>query len=143
MRLAAPFGFYGAGNVGDEATLLGFAQLIRQFGNGIEIDVATCCVNQATKVEPYFKYYQYFDVIMGLKPKLNAHLSEGYIFGGGTPISDSLGDWPLSTVAGILEHGRNWRKPTASPAPRRPGVRWIPSRAPQAAGFPDWPSSAR
>lgn len=113
MRLAAPFGFYGAGNVGDEATLLGFAQLIRQFGNDVEVDVATYCVNQTNKVEPYFKYYQYIDGIMGLKPKLRAHLSQGYIFGGGTPISDSLGDWPLNTVGGILEHARNWGKPTA------------------------------
>ncbi len=113
MRLAAPFGFYGAGNVGDEATLLGFAQLIQRFGNGLEVDVATCCVNQGRKVEPYFEYYQYFDGIMGWKPKLKAHLSQGYIFGGGTPISDSLGDWPLNTVSGIVEHARNWGKPAA------------------------------
>lgn len=113
MRLAAPFGFYGAGNVGDEATLLGFAQLIQRYGNGVEVDVATCCVNQGRKVEPYFEYYQYFDGIMGWKPKLKAHLSQGYIFGGGTPISDSLGDWPLNTVSGILEHARNWGKPVA------------------------------
>lgn len=113
MRLAAPFGFYGAGNVGDEATLLGFAQLIQRFGNGLEVDVATSSVNHSRKVEPYFEYYPYFDGIMGWKPKLKAHLSQGYIFGGGTLISDRLGNWPLTTVSGILEHARNWGKPAA------------------------------
>ena len=28
MNLVAPFGFYGAGNIGDEATLQGFARLL-------------------------------------------------------------------------------------------------------------------
>jgi len=113
MKLAVPFGFYGAGNVGDEATLLGFGRLIKQFGNGVEVDVSICCVNQGRKVEPFFNYYQYLDGIVGLEPKRKAYLSSGYIFAGGTPISDSLGDWPLATVGGILQHARNWGKPTA------------------------------
>jgi polysaccharide pyruvyl transferase WcaK-like protein len=113
MKLAVPFGFYCAGNVGDESTLLGFGRLIRQFGDGVEVDVATSCVNQARKVEPFFRYYQYTDGIMGFEPKLRAHMASGYVFAGGTPISDSLGDWPLRTVGGILEHAHNWGKPTA------------------------------
>lgn len=112
MKLAVPFGFYGAGNVGDEATLLGFGRLIKQFGKGVEVDMATSCVNQARKVEPFFHYYPYTDGIMGMEPKLRAHLASGYIFAGGTPISDSLGEWPLRTVAGILDHSHNWGKPT-------------------------------
>jgi polysaccharide pyruvyl transferase WcaK-like protein len=113
MRLAAPFGFYGAGNVGDEATLLGFGCLIKRFGNSVEVNVASSCVNQANKVEPFFHYYPYTDGIMGWEPKLQAHLASGYVFAGGTPISDSLGDWPLRTVGGILEHAHHWGKPTA------------------------------
>ena len=41
MRLVAPFGFYGSGNIGDEATLLGFGRLMERFGGGVGVDVAS------------------------------------------------------------------------------------------------------
>ena len=51
MRLVAPFGFYGSGNIGDEATLLGFGRLIERFGGGIGVDVASSDPAHTRRVE--------------------------------------------------------------------------------------------
>ena len=99
MRLVAPFGFYGSGNIGDEATLLGFGRLIERFGGSIGVDVASSDPAHTKRVEPAFRYYQYVDGIMGLPAKLHAHMGAGYIIPGGTPLMDNLGDWPLLTDA--------------------------------------------
>ncbi len=113
MRLVAPFGFYGSGNIGDEATLLGFGRLIERFGGGVGVDVGSSNAAHTRLVEPAFNYYPYVDGILGLPAKLNAHRASAYIFPGGTPIMDGLGDWPLRSLGGMLEHARNWGKPAA------------------------------
>ena len=77
MRLVAPFGFYGSGNIGDEATLLGFGRLIERFGGGIGVDVASSDPAHTKRVEPGFRYYQYIDGIMGLPAKLHARCMPG------------------------------------------------------------------
>ena len=69
MRLVAPFGFYGSGNIGDEATLLGFGRLIERFGGSIGVDVASSDPSHTKRVEPAFRYYQYVDGIMGVRPR--------------------------------------------------------------------------
>jgi polysaccharide pyruvyl transferase WcaK-like protein len=113
MRLVAPFGFYGSGNIGDEATLLGFGRLMERFGGGISVDVASSDPAHTKRVEPAFRHYQYIDGIMGLPAKLHAHMGAGYIIPGGTPLMDNLGDWPLLSLGGMLQHAGNWGKPAA------------------------------
>lgn len=113
MRLVAPFGFYGSGNIGDEATLLGFGRLIERFGDGVGVDVGSSDPEHTRRVEPAFHYYQYVDGIMGLPAKLHAHMGGAYIFPGGTPIMDNLGNWPLLSLGGMLEHAGSWGKPAA------------------------------
>ena len=113
MRLVAPFGFYGSGNIGDEATLLGFGRLMERFGSGVGVDVASSDPAHTRRVEPAFRYYQYIDGIMGMPAKLHAHMGAGYIIPGGTPLMDNLGDWPLLSLGGMLQHAGNWGKPAA------------------------------
>jgi hypothetical protein len=80
---------------------------------GIGVDVASSDPAHTKRVEPGFRYYQYVDGIMGLPAKLHAHMGAGYIIPGGTPIMDNLGDWPLLSLGGMLQHAGNWGKPAA------------------------------
>ena len=56
MRLVVPFGFYGYGNTGDEATLNGFARLLAYAD--FDADVSVCSRNpgHTARVEAALKY---------------------------------------------------------------------------------------
>lgn len=112
MRLAAPFGFYGSGNIGDEATLQGFARLLKTHGRGLRVTVASQDPIHTARIEPSFRYHQYHGWIGRFWPRVAAHTASAYVFPGGTPIAEALGDWPLSALAPMVEHGARWGKPS-------------------------------
>lgn len=110
MRAAAPFGFYGFGNTGDEGTLQGFARLLEGSGRPFRVTMASQNPKHTRRVEPAFLYHQYHGHIGKFWPRVAAHMADAYVFAGGTPIQDGLGDWPLSAVAPMVEHGNRWGK---------------------------------
>lgn len=109
MRLVLPFGFYGYGNIGDEATLRGFARLLATWGRRTHVAVASQNPSHTANVEPAFSYFH-----MGRRDprrwvaKLRA---SAHVFAGGTPIMDVLGDWPLSQVVPLVQSTDRWRVP--------------------------------
>ncbi len=110
MRATAPFGFYGYGNTGDEGTLQGFARLLEGCGRPFRVTVAAQNPKHTRRVEPAFLYHQYHGRIGKFWPRVAAHMADAYVFAGGTPIQDGLGDWPLTIVAPMVEHGHRWGK---------------------------------
>jgi polysaccharide pyruvyl transferase WcaK-like protein len=107
MNLVAPFGFFGAGNIGDESTLQGFAQLISGYGGGVRVSVASRNPSHTAKVEPSFRYYKARE--RSLKRAWAELVTRGYVMVGGTPIMDVLGGWPLVELTPIVEaaHAQN------------------------------------
>jgi polysaccharide pyruvyl transferase WcaK-like protein len=97
MRLVAPFGFYGWGNIGDEATLQGFAQLLSKTGTEASVWVASQNPSHTARVEPAFRYFN----ARGNDPRRWAAklLASAHAIVGGTPIMDVLGRWPLCELA--------------------------------------------
>lgn len=109
--MLAPFGFYGSGNIGDEASLKGFAELVRESGRKLSFAVASANPGHTAAVEPHFQYHKYKGGFVGIRSKLTAHRAQALVFPGGTPIMDGLGGWPLSELAPMIEYGHRWGKP--------------------------------
>src|SRR5690349_10011359 len=99
--LVVPFGFYGYGNIGDEATLRGFARLLAHYARPVRVTVASRNPAHTRKVEPAFGYFSVseFDALR-VWAKLRA---AAHVFAGGTPIMDVLGDWPLNEVSWLAK----------------------------------------
>jgi polysaccharide pyruvyl transferase WcaK-like protein len=99
-HIVAPFGFYGAGNVGDEATLGGFAQLLSKSGTHARVSVGSRNPAHTARVEPAFRYFS----SLSHDPRhwLANLQATAHAVVGGTPISDVLGDWPLSELLSVL-----------------------------------------
>jgi polysaccharide pyruvyl transferase WcaK-like protein len=100
MRIAAPFGFYGYGNIGDEATLHGFSLLLSQSGVAAQVSVASQNPAHTGRVVPSLRYFK----ARGFDPRrwLANRRAAAHIVIGGTPIMDCLGDWPLSELAPLV-----------------------------------------
>jgi polysaccharide pyruvyl transferase WcaK-like protein len=97
MRLVAPFGFYGWGNIGDESTLQGFARLLAHYGNGTRAWVASRNPSHTARIEPSLKYYNAAgNDLRGTWARFRANAA---VVAGGTPIMDVFGAWPLKEVA--------------------------------------------
>lgn len=111
MRLVVPFGFYGWGNIGDEATLQGFARLVSQHQSRMQVWVASRNPFHTARVEPSFSYYN----AVGRDPRrwLAKYCSAAQAVVGGTPIMDVLGKWPLSEVAPLVDAAYKQGKPIA------------------------------
>lgn len=109
MRFVAPFGFYGAGNIGDEATLQGFARLLAAWGQVAGTWVASRDPLHTSRVEPSFRYYE--AVGRDLRRWWAKYRSDAFVFPGGTPIMDALGRWPLCEIVPIVEAAAHRRKP--------------------------------
>lgn len=110
-NVVAPFGFYGAGNIGDEASLQGFARLVRGHGFDARIWIASQAPRHNAVVEPAFRYYQNQPGVRGLWARCIARFADAYIFPGGTPIMDGLGEWPLGEVVPLVLRGKRREKP--------------------------------
>lgn len=109
MKLIAPFGFYGAGNIGDEATLQGFASLLARSGMNLQVAVASRNPRHTRRVEPSFKYFA--SGRRSLAGWWARRSASAVVFPGGTPIMDNLGKWPLSELTPIVEDGRASGRP--------------------------------
>jgi polysaccharide pyruvyl transferase WcaK-like protein len=110
-HIVAPFGFYGAGNVGDEATLSGFAQLLSRSGLRARVSVGSRNPAHTARVEPAFGYFR----ALSRDPRHWAAnlLATAYAVVGGTPITDVQGDWPLSELVSVLRQMNGRRVPLA------------------------------
>jgi polysaccharide pyruvyl transferase WcaK-like protein len=111
MRIVAPFGFYGSGNIGDEATLHGFACLLEISSGRATAAIGSRNPRHTARVEPAFRYFK----PGGLDPrrwwaKLRA---SAHAIVGGTPIMDTLGDWPLNELTPLVESTDKWKVPLA------------------------------
>lgn len=112
IRIFAPFGFYGAGNTGDEATLQGFARLLQMTDAKLKATLVSQNARHTARVEPHFRYIQdrgHRD----LRHRIANHAAHGYVFAGGTPIQDSLGGWPLDAIVPMVQAAARWQKPVA------------------------------
>jgi polysaccharide pyruvyl transferase WcaK-like protein len=111
MNLAVPFGFYGAGNIGDESTLQGFARLTRGYEPNLRVWVGSGNPSHTARIEPSFRYFHAVDFDprrWWTKRRASAH-----VFAGGTPIMDIAGPWPLNVVGPIVAAARAMGKPVA------------------------------
>jgi polysaccharide pyruvyl transferase WcaK-like protein len=111
MRLVAPFGFYGWGNIGDESTLQGFARLLASYDNGTRAWVASRNPSHTARIEPYFKYYN------AARPDPRGEWAKfranSAVVAGGTPIMDVFGSWPLNEVATVVVGAADRHQPFA------------------------------
>jgi len=127
MRIVVPWGFYGWGNIGDEATLHGFARLMAHCGGSSRVWVGSRNPVHTSRVEPAFRY---FDTsrrdVRGWMAKLRG---TAHAFFGGTPIMDVLGEWPLSDVSAIVRGIDRWRVPLSFVGVGVEGLRRPESRA--------------
>jgi polysaccharide pyruvyl transferase WcaK-like protein len=109
--LLAPFGFYGWGNIGDEATLQGFAKVVGSARQPFQVWVAAQNPKHTAKVEPTFRYFH-----SNARPWLRSWLryrTSARVIAGGTPIMDCLGEWPLSDLVPLVDEARASGKPLA------------------------------
>ena len=111
MNIVAPFGFYGFGNIGDEATLQGFAHVLGAHQGGVRAWIASQNPRQTARAEPSLRYYRYRQGRGRYLSSWIRLVADAYVFPGGTPIMDGLGDWPLSEVSAIVGHARRVGKP--------------------------------
>jgi polysaccharide pyruvyl transferase WcaK-like protein len=101
MRIVAPFGFYGAGNIGDEATLQGFARVVASSKLPVRVDVGSRDPRHTALVEPSFSYFR--SERREWKRRIAERFASAMVVAGGTPIMDNLGRWPLSEVTPLVE----------------------------------------
>jgi len=109
MNLVVPFGFYGAGNIGDEATLKGFARLLTLNDTSARVSVASRNPAHCARVEPAFGYFS----PVGRDPRrywAKFRASANAVVGG-TPIMDVLGDWPLCELSPLVQAMDRWKTP--------------------------------
>ncbi|WP_428939604.1 polysaccharide pyruvyl transferase family protein [Fontivita pretiosa] len=109
MRIVVPFGFYGSGNIGDEATLQGFAALLQWMGESAQASVASRNPSHTARVEPAFGYFR----TVGHDPRrwLAKLRADAHAIVGGTPIMDVLGDWPLCELTPLVQSVDRWKVP--------------------------------
>jgi polysaccharide pyruvyl transferase WcaK-like protein len=111
MRVIAPFGFYGCGNIGDEATLQGFARLVELSGKRMQVSVGSRNPAHTRRIEPTFRYFR--SDRRDWRRWLMKRLSSAVVVAGGTPIMDCLGKWPLCEVTPLVEEADHRGRPVA------------------------------
>lgn len=112
MRLVAPFGFYGWGNIGDEATLNGFARLLQDTGFPARADIGSQNPRHTSRVEPRFAYFNAQG--RDWRRSWAKFRAQAHALVGGTPIMDVLGKWPLNEVRQHVLAASRHRRPMVS-----------------------------
>ncbi len=91
MRIVLPFGVYTAGNTGDEATISGFACLLREMGAGTSgVWVGSRRPSLMPRAEPAFSYFG--AARRDLRRYWAKSLASVHAIVGATPILDAHGD---------------------------------------------------
>lgn len=111
MNVLAPWGFYGWGNIGDEATLQGFARLVAARRPVPRVWISSQNPKHTRRIVPEFNYFQADR--RGWKRWWAEKLASGVVVAGGTPIMDCLGRWPLCDVAPLAEEAHRGGMPVA------------------------------
>src|SRR5688572_7597687 len=94
--VAVPWGIFGSGNIGDEAMLQGFAELVKELpGPHMRYWVACRNKNHVSEVVPDFRYFGSGKGVNPLRWWI-LRSSRAYLIVGDTPIMDYLGSWPLA-----------------------------------------------
>jgi polysaccharide pyruvyl transferase WcaK-like protein len=109
-NIALPWGIFGSGNIGDEAMLQGFAELVG-FGTQDPIRVWVASRNPAhvSRVVPAFRYFRTKGTV-GSARRRPMRRAEAYLIVGDTPVMDYLGPWPLTDLAKIAQTAKARRK---------------------------------
>jgi polysaccharide pyruvyl transferase WcaK-like protein len=110
VRLIAPFGFYGWGNIGDESTLQGFARLVERHRPTFRAWMGCRNVGHCRKAEPSFRYFP-AAASRSLRRHWAWRTADAAVVAGGTPIGDALGIWPLSELIPLVERAHSLGKP--------------------------------
>ncbi len=111
--LVLPWGIFGSGNIGDEAMLQGFAELLRS--NGVQTSrvwVAARNPSHGVRVVPDFRYYKFGGRISPARRRA-LQRSKGHLIVGDTPIMDYLGSWPLTDIVKITNFAHTRQKKIA------------------------------
>jgi len=109
LNLLAPWGFYGSGNIGDEATLMGFARLVTLSRRPFRVWVGSRNPRHTARVEPSFRYFRH--PFGPLTRRWANYRTCATVMPGGTPIMDCHGPWPLDEVVPILEAAHRRGRP--------------------------------
>jgi polysaccharide pyruvyl transferase WcaK-like protein len=109
MNLVAPFGFFGAGNIGDESTLEGFARLVTHYQKRLKVWVASRNPEHTAQVVPYFRYFK--SRSRNLRARWAHFRSAASVIVGGTPIMDVQGAWPFKELVPLVNQAGNQGKP--------------------------------
>jgi len=91
--LTVPWGYFGAGNIGDEAMLQGFAEVVSPYRNKNVFCISSRNVKHTSEVVPGFRYFRHEGFSLSRRRAFSR--AEAYIFVGDTPVSDIQGPWPL------------------------------------------------
>jgi polysaccharide pyruvyl transferase WcaK-like protein len=110
-RIVVPFGFYGAGNIGDEATLNGFAALLRLSGLRAKASVASRNPAHTAHAEPAFRYFHGSG--RDWRRSWAMQRATAHAMVGGTPIMDVEGEWPLNELTPLVRSIDQWKVPLA------------------------------
>jgi polysaccharide pyruvyl transferase WcaK-like protein len=109
VNLLAPFGFYGWGNIGDEATLQGFARVVAQARPEYSVWVGSRNPTHTASVEPSFRYFHAEE--RSWRRWWAEQRTSAVVVAGGTPIMDCHGEWPLCELVPLVEEASHRRKP--------------------------------
>lgn len=112
MRLIAPFGFYGWGNIGDESTLQGFARLVADSESGATAWVGARNPEHCRKAEPAFRYFS-ASARRSIRRRWAWKTADAMVVPGGTPIVDAMGLWPLNELLPLVARAVSEGKPVA------------------------------
>ena len=109
-KIAVPWGIFGSGNIGDEAMLQGFAELVkRDTEQPIRVWVASRNPAHVSRVVPSFKYFRSKGTV-GSVHRWAMRYADAYLIVGDTPVMDYLGPWPLTDIEKIVKNAKARKK---------------------------------
>jgi polysaccharide pyruvyl transferase WcaK-like protein len=109
VNLLAPWGFYGWGNIGDEATLQGFARLVARAQRPFQVWAGSRNPRHTARVEPSFRYFHAEQ--SDWRRWWANYRTSAIVVAGGTPIMDCHGEWPFCELAPLIGEAHQRGRP--------------------------------